>query len=388
MNWKRRRLGDVISVKHGFAFPGDGFSDDLNFPTPLTPGNFAIGGGFQEAKPKTFTGTVPPEYVVRPGSLVVSMTDLSRAGDTLGYSATVPADRTYLHNQRIGLVEVLDPDEVNQAFVGWVLRTHEYRGFVLGSHTGSTVKHTSPRTILSYETLFPPLEEQERIAGVLGAFDDLIETNRRLADHLDDLRRTKVSHALAASSDTTRLSEAASFVNGRNFTKGADGAGRPVIRTPEVRSGPGGNTVWSSVVADDDRVARAGDILFVWSGTLMVNRWLYADGLVNQHVFKVIPKGVPDWYVYALIEAQLPWFLGLAKDKATTMGHIQRAHLDEPMTGLDPDAVARLGAVIEPIWSAALELRLEAQDLARQRDELLPLLMSGRVRVRDLEAVA
>lgn len=223
---------------------------------------------------------------------------------------------------------------------------------------------------------------------MLGAFDDLIETNQRLASNLDDLRRTKVSHALATSSATTRLSEVASFVNGRNFTKGADGAGRPVIRTPEVRSGPGGNTVWSSVAADDDRVARAGDILFVWSGTLMVNRWLYTDGLVNQHVFKVIPKDVPDWYVFALIEAQLPWFLGLAKDKATTMGHIQRAHLDEPMTGLDAHAVAGLGPVIEPIWRAALELRLEAQDLARQRDELLPLLMSGRVCVRELEAVA
>lgn len=233
----------------------------------------------------------------------------------------------------------------------------------------------------------PPLEEQERIAGVLGAFDDLIETNRRLADHLDDLRRAKVGHALAASSATTRLSEIAAFVNGRNFTKDADGIGRPVIRTPEARSGPGGNTVWSSVEADNDRVARAGDTLFVWSGTLMVNRWLYTDGLVNQHVFKVMPNQVPDWYVFALIEAQLPWFLGLAKDKATTMGHIKRAHLDEPMTGLDPATIARLNPVVEPIWSAALELRIEVQELARQRDELLPLLMSGRTRVRDLEAV-
>ena len=231
----------------------------------------------------------------------------------------------------------------------------------------------------------PPLEEQERIAGVLGAFDDLIEANRRLADQLDEVRVARVSAALAESTFETRLSDIAAFVNGRNFTKGADGVGRPVIRTPEVRSGPGGNTVWNSVEADDDRIASAGDILFVWSGTLMVNRWLYTDGLVNQHVFKVIPHEVPAWYVYALIEAQLTWFLGLAKDKATTMGHIQRAHLEEPVIGLNDAAVQRLSAVVEPIWSGALELRREAQDLARQRDELLPLLMSGEVRVRDAE---
>lgn len=269
-------------------------------------------------------------------------------------------------------------------WVYWWFKTNDLSGF----NSGSVQPMLNRNYIAKVPVSLPPLEEQERIAGVLGAFDDLIETNRRLADNLDDLRRTKASHALSASLATSRLSEVASFVNGRNFTKGADGTGRPVIRTPEVRSGPCGNTVWNSVAADDDRVARAGDILFVWSGTLMVNRWLYTDGLVNQHVFKVIPKDVPDWYVFALIEAQLPWFLGLAKDKATTMGHIQRAHLDEPMTGLDSDSIARLSPVIEPIWSAALELRLEAQDLARQRDELLPLLMSGRVRVRDLEAVA
>jgi type I restriction enzyme S subunit len=232
----------------------------------------------------------------------------------------------------------------------------------------------------------PPLEEQERIAGVLGAFDDLIETNRRLADQLDEVRVARVSAALAESTFETRLTDIAAFVNGRNFTKGADGGGRPVIRTPEVRSGPGGNTVWNSVEADDDRIARAGDILFVWSGTLMVNRWLYMDGLVNQHVFKVVPHGVPAWCAYALIEAQLSWFLGLAKDKATTMGHIQRAHLDEPVIGLNDAAIQRLNAVVEPMWSGALELRREAQNLARQRDELLPLLMSGKVRVRDVEA--
>lgn len=40
---------------------------------------------------------------------------------------------------------------------------------------------------------------------------------------------------------------------------------------------------------------------------------------------------------------------------------------------------------LEALWSAACELDDESQDLARQRDELLPLLMSGKLRVRDVE---
>lgn len=271
----------------------------------------------------------------------------------------------------------LDPKWAYQA-----LRGVDWQGL----RSGSSLPSLSREHFYDHALLVPPLEEQKRIAGVLGAFDDLIETDRRLAAQLDEARRSRVAAALAGSTFETCLSEVAAFVNGRNFTKGASGSGRPVIRTPEVRYGPVGNTVWSSVDAEADRVANAGDILFVWSGTLMVNRWLYTEGLVNQHVFKVIPNGVPDWYVYALIEAQLSWFLGLAKDKATTMGHIQRGHLDETMIGLDSNTIQSLGGVIEPLWSAALDLRIEAQNLARQRDELLPLLMSGKMRVRDVEA--
>src|SRR5664279_1327496 len=104
------RLGDVIAIKHGFAFPGEHFGDNDSNPILVTPGNFAIGGGFQAAKTKSFDGVVPSDYILEPGSLIVTMTDLSKGGDTLGLPALVPADRVYLHNQRIGLVLVTEPD--------------------------------------------------------------------------------------------------------------------------------------------------------------------------------------------------------------------------------------------------------------------------------------
>lgn len=319
------------------------------------------------------------KYRLRAGDLLISrlgagVGNAARMDDTAG-----AVFAGYLVRFRVR------PQLADDRFVGYALQSNRWREHVRAVRSGGAQPTLNAKQMGTFRFALPPLEEQERIAGVLGAFDDLIETIRRLADQLDEARGSRVSAALAESTFETRLSDIAAFVNGRNFTKGADGVGRPVIRTPEVRSGPGGNTVWNSVEADDDRIASAGDILFVWSGTLMVNRWLYTDGLVNQHVFKVTPHGVPGWYVYALIEAQLTWFLGLAKDKATTMGHIQRAHLDEPVIGLNDAAIQRLGAVVEPIWSGALELRREALDLARQRDELLPLLMSGRVRVRDME---
>ena len=51
--WTVLRLGDAVEIKHGFAFPGSEFSTDPGYPTVVTPGNFRIGGGFQQTKVKT-----------------------------------------------------------------------------------------------------------------------------------------------------------------------------------------------------------------------------------------------------------------------------------------------------------------------------------------------
>ena len=107
------KLGDYIRIKHGFAFKGEYITAENNGVVLVTPGNFEIGGGFKEDKCKFFNGDYPKEYVLSPYDLIVTMTDLSKQGDTLGYSALVPkTNRVYLHNQRIGLVDVYNPKAV------------------------------------------------------------------------------------------------------------------------------------------------------------------------------------------------------------------------------------------------------------------------------------
>ena len=102
-NWRDTRLADLIDIKHGFAFMGEFFVDDPSEDILVTPGNFAIGGGFQLNRPKFYKGPVPEDYVLSAGDVIVTMTDLSKDADTLGYSAIVPASKKrFLHNQRIG----------------------------------------------------------------------------------------------------------------------------------------------------------------------------------------------------------------------------------------------------------------------------------------------
>lgn len=179
MKWTNYRLGDLIEIKHGYAFSGTYITQEDNGIVLVTPGNFRIGGGFQEEKCKFFNGDVPEEYILRPGDLIVTMTDLSKNTDTLGYSALVPkSSRTYLHNQRIGLVK-MKTDCVDYKFLYWLMRTHTYQRTIANSATGATVKHTSPTKIYEYQFNAPEKNVQKKIAGILSAYDDLIENNQK-----------------------------------------------------------------------------------------------------------------------------------------------------------------------------------------------------------------
>lgn len=162
--WREVTMEEVATIKHGFAFKGEYFTDIPQPSVLLTPGNFAIGGGFQTGKPKYYGGPIPVDYVLAEGDLVVTMTDLSKASDTLGYAARVPrtAGTTYLHNQRTGLVQVKDSKAVRVEWLHYLMRTQPYRSWVIGSASGTTVKHTSPSRIGAYAFKLPPVAEQLR----------------------------------------------------------------------------------------------------------------------------------------------------------------------------------------------------------------------------------
>ncbi|KOT43124.1 hypothetical protein ADK41_06565 [Streptomyces caelestis] len=69
------------------------------------------------------------------------------------------------------------------------------------------------------------------------------------------------------------------------------------------------------------------------------------------------------------------------------MGHIQRKHLEEPVSIPESEEMVLLDSRIGPLWDRALLAERECLDLATLRDTLLPQLMSGRLRVKDAEKI-
>ena len=180
------KLGELIEIKHGYAFSGEHIVEDDNGIVLVTPGNFRIGGGFKEEKCKFFDGEIPADYVLKEGDFIVTMTDLSKTIDTLGYSALVPkSKRIYLHNQRIGLV-TFKSDECDRGYIYWLMRTREYQRSIANTSTGATVHHTSPKKIYDYDLEVPPLPIQHRIATILSRYDSLIENYQKQIKLLEE----------------------------------------------------------------------------------------------------------------------------------------------------------------------------------------------------------
>lgn len=178
-------LRDYIKIKHGFAFKGDHISTIDNGTVLVTPGNFSIGGGFKEDKCKFFDGEYLAEYVLKPDDLIVTMTDLSKTIDTLGYSALIPnGERTYLHNQRIGLVLIEDEESLDKHYLYWFMRTPNYQKTIAATSSGSTVHHTSPARIMDVEIELPDLNMQRSIALFMDNIEAKININKQINENL------------------------------------------------------------------------------------------------------------------------------------------------------------------------------------------------------------
>ncbi len=114
------------------------------------------------------------------------MTCQTAGGEILGIPAHVPDDgHTYLHNQRLGRVEIKRPDLIDENYLYWLFLWPEFNRELFLSATGTKILHTAPTRIEAFRFRCPPIPEQNWIANVLAALDYKIELNRRMNGNLE-----------------------------------------------------------------------------------------------------------------------------------------------------------------------------------------------------------
>ena len=238
----------------------------------------------------------------------------------------------------------------------------------------------------------PPLEEQRRIAGILGAIDDKIENNRRINSNLelqaqalfDEWFITNTSRLGVFSK--AYLTDIANYLNGlamQRYRPLEGEIGIPVLKIKELGQGQcDSSSDLCSPSIEEKYIVRDGDIIFSWSGTLLVDIWCGGVCGLNQHLFKVTSDKYPQWFIYYWTKHHLAKFIRIAKDKAVTMGHIKRGDL-EVSEVLIPDekSFAEMDKMMSPIFKAIVVNRIENRRLATLRDTLLPKLRNGEIKL-------
>ncbi len=193
MRVKPYRLGDGCSIAHGFAFSGMLESNNEELPIVVNIGNFKYSGGFrfESTKIQRCRGEYAERFRLAPGDVLLVMTCQTAGGEILGIPGRIPADgATYLHNQRLGKVNVTRPDELDLGYLYYLFLSPKFNAHLVATATGSKILHTAPGRIENFVWPRPDLDTQRRIAKVLSAYDDLIENNTKRIGVLKEMARS------------------------------------------------------------------------------------------------------------------------------------------------------------------------------------------------------
>ncbi len=414
---KRYKLGDILTVKHGFPFKGEYFSSNGKYIV-LTPGNFYEQGGFKytQGKEKYYLGESPAEYICSKGDLIVAMTEQTRG--LLGSTAIVPEDDLYLHNQRIGLIK-FDTSIVDKNYLNYLFRVSWVRSQLESSASGTKIKHTSPERICDVKIHLPPLSEQRKIGSFLAFIDNKISINNRVNATLEAMAKTlydywfvqfdfpdekgrpyktsggkmvyneELGREIPAGWEVKQLKDLCLFSNGINYDK--DEAGDKTYHIVNVR-----NITASSLLLDDndfdeitlkssqaDRyLVSDNDILVARSGTPGATRLLMNnDGntIFCGFIIRCIPTDVELRYylTYALKRLE---GTQATKTGGSILQNVSQDTLESVVVVLPDDAILPIFSKKIDVYHSMMQRLIEENHrLAALRDWLLPMLMNGQV---------
>ncbi|HAF25192.1 MAG TPA: restriction endonuclease subunit S [Blastocatellia bacterium] len=320
-----------------------------------------------------------------------------------------------------------NPKIIHPGFASYFLRSPISRQRFVAYGSGTGIQNLNQATIGNVELILPSLDEQRAIARVLSALVDKIELNRQTSHTLEAMARALFKSWLVDFDPVTEkatgrkpygmneetallfpsafegsgleaipkgwkvkpLDEIANYENGLALQKFRPTGYKylAVIKIRELRQGYSDSTSdKASPNIKSPFIVHDGDIIFSWSGSLLVEIWCGGEGALNQHLFKVTSANYPKWFYYFWTKEHLEDFQDIASGKATTMGHIQRHHLSAALSVVpSSECLERADKIIAPMIEAIVNNRTQSRALAALRDSLLPRLLSGEIRVRQAE---
>ena len=331
-----------------------------------------------------------------------------RNGDTIMARIT-----PCLENGKTAKVSILDVDEIgfgsteyiiirpsaetDEDYLYYLVCSPLVREPAIKSMVGSSGRQRVQTSVVeNLEISVPSSEEQKKIASILRSLDDKIELNNRINENLEQQAEAIFVQEFLTFDDIPKgwqkssLLGIAGYLNGlamQKYRPKENEVGLPVLKIKELRQGfCDSNSELCSPSIKKEYIIHDGDVIFSWSGSLLVDIWCGGTCGLNQHLFKVTSSQFDKWFYFAWTKQHLKKFAAIAADMATTMGHIKRGELESAEVLIPPrEDYERIGAILSPIYNLIIAKRLENNKLTALRDQLLPKLMSGELDVSEID---
>ncbi|WP_333699328.1 restriction endonuclease subunit S [Bacteroides congonensis] len=401
MELTKYKLRDLVDVTRGMSLSGQFYAEEGEF-IRLTLGNFNMnGGGFKENTSKTdlyFTGTVKDEYILKKGDIITPLTEQSLG--LLGTTARIPESWKYIQSQDVALVRC-KRNRIDPNFCYYLISSNLVRQQLSAAAQQTKIRHTSPDKIMDCTVWIPNLENQIKIGRILTDIDNKIALNRAINDNLEKMAKQLYDYW---------------FVQ-FDFP---DENGRPYKSS-------GGTMAWNEKlkreIPKDWYVKSIGEFANVRKGTTITKAqtqngsvkvvaaatsfsFLHNEANRSEYVITISSSGANAGYINFWRE---PIF---ASDCSTVQGnsieitlycyywllYFQETLFNQQIGAAQPhvypEHISKIPIVIPPnhilnkIKDCMISINMqqhmieqEIEELAKQRNELLPLLMNGQVSV-------
>lgn len=325
-----------------------------------------------------------------------------QAGDLLfareapvGPIVRIPADENVAPGQRTVLLRP-DRGQVDSNFLFYLLRSPFEQRRLQERAAGSTVAHLNVADVRAFELpTLPDIDQQCAIAEVLGALDDKIAANRKLAETADQLASSLFREAAALGSVELELREVAELITRGVAPKYTEDEtellvlNQKCVRDQRVNLAPARRTLQTKVPLN--KRLRVNDVLVnsTGAGTLgRVARWVSdIDATVDSHVSIVrfnSGQADPVCAGFAVLHAES--VIEMMGEGSTGQTELSRDQLGKlRLRFVAREREAEVAAKLDALTTTSVTHLAENDNLTTLRDTLLPRLMSGELRVRDAE---
>lgn len=309
----------------------------------------------------------------------------------LGETAQVPSDDDLVLSQRLfalrGKRGVLD-----STYLRYFLESRTGQERLRERATGTTVLGIRQSELMKVRVPLPPFEEQQRIGQALGAIDSLVDLNRLLILQLHAIAKALYAQAAGTATGTRPLGKVVS-VNPLQTKAKTSGS----IRYVDIASVGDGTISWPERSPWADAPSRARRLALsgstIWS-TVRPNRRAHVllthvpeDLVVSTGFAVLVPKEIGPAETYCATDRQEFVDYLMSRAEGSAYPAVRGSVFEEaPIAELSREESLRFEEKAWPLLVAAGELDQEARELTAVRDELLPLLISGRVQVGEVAA--